>query len=41
MADGALADDDVRYVWPQVQRDDYVMRSASGALREQTWPPLT
>ena len=42
MADGAIADDDyLRYVWRQVQRDDYLMRTASGALHERTWPPLT
>ena len=23
-----------------MQRDDYLMRTASGALRERTWPPL-
>ena len=41
MADGAIADEDfVRYVWRQVQRDDHLMRTASGALRERTWPPL-
>jgi hypothetical protein len=41
MADGAIADEDyVRYVWRQVKRDDHLMRTASGALRERTWPPL-
>jgi len=41
MADGTVADEDyLRYVWRQVQRDDYVMRTASGALRDRTWPPL-
>jgi hypothetical protein len=41
MADGVIADEDyVRYVWRQVQRDDHLMRTASGALRERTWPPL-
>jgi hypothetical protein len=39
--EGAVADEDyVRYLWRQVQRDDYLMRTASGALRERTWPPL-
>jgi hypothetical protein len=33
-------EDYVRYLWRQVQRDDYLMRTASGALRERTWPPL-
>jgi aminoglycoside phosphotransferase (APT) family kinase protein len=42
MAHGAIADEDyLRYVWRQVQRDDYLMRTASGALSERTWPPLT
>ena len=31
----------VRYLWRQVQRDDYLLREASGALRERTWPPLS
>jgi len=40
--EGAVADEDyVRYLWRQVQRDDFLMRTASGALRERTWPPLT
>jgi aminoglycoside phosphotransferase (APT) family kinase protein len=40
--EGTVADEDyVRYLWRQVQRDDYLMRSASGALRDRTWPPLT
>ncbi|MEX1006636.1 MAG: phosphotransferase family protein [Acidimicrobiia bacterium] len=39
--EGAVADEDyVRYLWRRVQRDDYLMRTASGALRERTWPPL-
>jgi len=33
--------DYVRELWRQVQRDDYLMREASGALRERTWPPLS
>jgi aminoglycoside phosphotransferase (APT) family kinase protein len=41
IADSKVADDDyVRYLWRQVQRDDYLMRTASGALRQRTWPPL-
>jgi hypothetical protein len=41
MAAGVIADEDyLRYAWRQVQRDDYLMRTASGALRERTWPPL-
>lgn len=40
-AEGAVADDEfVRYLWNQVQRDDHLVRGASGALRERTWPPL-
>jgi aminoglycoside phosphotransferase (APT) family kinase protein len=31
----------IRYQWRQVQRDDYLMREASGALRHRAWPPLT
>jgi aminoglycoside phosphotransferase (APT) family kinase protein len=30
----------VRFMWRQVQRDDHLLRGASGALRERTWPPL-
>jgi hypothetical protein len=30
----------IQYEWRQVQRDDYLMRAASGALRHRTWPPL-
>ncbi|HVV12647.1 phosphotransferase family protein [Amycolatopsis sp.] len=30
----------VRLLWNQVMRDDFLMRSASGALRHRTWPPL-
>lgn len=41
IAVGAIADSDyVRYLWRQVQRDDYLMRTASGALSQRTWPPL-
>ncbi len=40
-SEGTVKDEDyVRYLWRQVQRDDYLMRTASGALRERTWPPL-
>jgi hypothetical protein len=31
----------VRALWDEVQLDDYLMREASGALRERTWPPLS
>ena len=30
----------IQYLWRQVQRDDYLMREASGALRQRTWPSL-
>jgi aminoglycoside phosphotransferase (APT) family kinase protein len=41
-SEGAVADADyVRYLWHQVQRDDHLMRTASGVLHERTWPPLT
>lgn len=33
-------EEQVRYLWRQVQRDDFLMRDASGALRARTWPPL-
>jgi aminoglycoside phosphotransferase (APT) family kinase protein len=35
--------DDYTYVaqlWRGIKRDDYLMRTASGALRHRTWPPL-
>jgi aminoglycoside phosphotransferase (APT) family kinase protein len=39
---GSIADDDyIRHIWNQVMRDDFLMKSASGALHERTWPPLT
>jgi hypothetical protein len=39
---GSITDDDyIRHVWNQVMRDDLLMKSASGALHERTWPPLT
>ncbi|OBI99540.1 phosphotransferase [Mycobacterium alsense] len=36
--------DDRAYVtqlWRGIKRDDYLMRAASGALRNRTWPPLS
>ena len=42
LSDTGLSDADyVRQLWRQTQRDDYLMREASGALRERTWPPLS
>ena len=39
---GKVTDEDyVRYLWHKVLRDDHLMRHASGALHERTWPPLT
>jgi aminoglycoside phosphotransferase (APT) family kinase protein len=35
------AEDYVRVLWNKVMRDDHLMRTASGALHERTWPPLT
>ena len=32
--------DYIRYLWRRTQRDDHLMREASGALRSRTWPPL-
>jgi aminoglycoside phosphotransferase (APT) family kinase protein len=41
-ADGRIAIEDyVAYVWRQVQRDDHLTRTASGALHDRTWPALT
>ena len=38
---GQVSDEDyVRYLWHKVQRDDHLMRHASGALHERTWPPV-
>jgi aminoglycoside phosphotransferase (APT) family kinase protein len=38
---GAVGDKDyVLYAWRRVQRDDFVLRTASGALYERSWPPL-
>ena len=36
--------DELTYVaqlWRCVQRDDYLMRTASGALHDRTWPELS
>jgi aminoglycoside phosphotransferase (APT) family kinase protein len=39
---GAVSDDEyIRHVWNQVMREDYLMRTASGALADRTWPPLS
>jgi aminoglycoside phosphotransferase (APT) family kinase protein len=39
--EGRVSDEDyVRYAWRRVQRDDYLFRTASGALATRTWPPL-
>jgi aminoglycoside phosphotransferase (APT) family kinase protein len=41
-AAGAVSDSEyTTYAWRRVQREDYLMRGASGALRRRTWPPLT
>ena len=38
---GRVSDEDyVQYMWHKVQRDDHLMRTASGALHERTWPPV-
>ena len=38
---GQVADDAyVRYFWNKVMRDNHLMRHASGALHERTWPPV-
>ena len=38
---GQVTDEDyVGYAWRRVQRDDFLLRTASGALRERTWPPI-
>lgn len=31
----------VAQLWRGIKRDDYLMRTASGALRNRTWPPLS
>lgn len=39
---GVVSDPEyINYAWRRVQREDYLMRGASGALRQRTWPPLT
>jgi aminoglycoside phosphotransferase (APT) family kinase protein len=41
-ADGKVSDEDyVRYAWRRVQRDDELLRPASGALATRTWPDLS
>jgi aminoglycoside phosphotransferase (APT) family kinase protein len=38
---GKVSDEDyVRYLWHKVLRDDHLMRHASGALHERSWPPV-
>jgi hypothetical protein len=38
---GQVSDQDyVRYLWHKVLRDDHLMRHASGALHERSWPPV-
>jgi aminoglycoside phosphotransferase (APT) family kinase protein len=38
---GKVTDEDyVRYLWHKVLRDDHLMRHASGALHERSWPPV-
>ena len=38
---GKVGDDAyVRYMWHKVLRDDHLMRHASGALHERTWPAV-
>jgi aminoglycoside phosphotransferase (APT) family kinase protein len=38
---GTVSEEDyVRFMWRQVQRDDHLLRGASGRLRERTWPAL-
>ena len=39
---GAVTSEDyIRYLWRRTQRDDHLMREASGALRTRSWPALT
>ncbi len=39
---GALSERDyVAQLWRGIKRDDYLTRTASGALRRRSWPPLT
>jgi len=38
---GTVSDRDyVKLMWNRVLRDDELMRTASGALHDRTWPPL-
>jgi aminoglycoside phosphotransferase len=38
---GKVSDEDyVGYLWNKVMRDDHLMRHASGALHERSWPPV-
>ncbi|HEY7106154.1 MAG TPA: phosphotransferase family protein [Acidimicrobiia bacterium] len=38
---GHVTDDDyLRYAWRRLQRDDFLLRNASGALATRTWPPI-
>jgi aminoglycoside phosphotransferase (APT) family kinase protein len=38
---GKVADEDyVTYLWHKVSRDDHLMRHASGALHNRSWPPV-
>ena len=40
-ADGKVDEIDyVRVLWNKTMRDDYLMRTASGALSKRTWPPV-
>ncbi len=40
--EGVVSDQDyVLYMWRQVVRDDHLLRLASGALHQRTWPPLS
>ncbi|MGV0836917.1 phosphotransferase family protein [Mycolicibacterium thermoresistibile] len=39
---GAISDKDyVAQLWRGIKRDDYLTRTASGALSRRTWPPIT
>jgi aminoglycoside phosphotransferase (APT) family kinase protein len=41
LAEGVLDDADyVKFIWNKILRDDELMRTASGALHDRTWPPL-
>lgn len=38
---GEVSDEDyVAYLWRRVKRDDFLLRTASGALARRSWPPL-